>query len=102
MFFSTLLFQAGFVWSLVSKFRYSIFISSIYLGLSITLHSWKLILGWSDKNYIWPLGFLILFVFQRSIAVLFYHFYSQTIVHISNPKYYQRSRWSQKEFSSSK
>jgi len=98
LFFSTYIFQAGLIYVLIFRFKLNILISLIYLTLSIALHVWKLTLGWSDPyKYIWTSGYLAMYVIQRTVAVLFYYFYNQAVLHIADPRFYKRSEWTESE-----
>lgn len=99
MFFSTYIFQAGLINVLIRKFRPTIFVTFLYLGLSIALHIWTLTLRWNDTNtYIWTSGYHSLYVLQRMCAVLYYYFYKRTALRLSDSKFYEDSDWLRSEF----
>ncbi|XP_053228148.1 transmembrane protein 138-like [Podarcis raffonei] len=99
MFFNTFVFQAGLVNLLFQKFKGTIVLSAAYLALSISFHIWVMNLRWKNSKYfVWIDGLQTLFVFQRTVAVLYYYFYKRTSLHLGDPRFYQDSLWLRKEF----
>ncbi|ESO84991.1 hypothetical protein LOTGIDRAFT_221710 [Lottia gigantea] len=100
LFFNTFIFQAGLVNILVNKFRVAISVTFIYFILCVALHVWGMTLRWDDPNiYIWDVtGYLVLHVFQRTVAVLYYYYYKRTALKLGDPRFYQDSEWIRKEF----
>uniref|UniRef100_A0A914UGG2 Transmembrane protein 138 n=1 Tax=Plectus sambesii TaxID=2011161 RepID=A0A914UGG2_9BILA len=93
-FSSTYVFQAGLISVLVSKFQMTIYISTIYLALSIVYHFWSLRLNWErELVHLWNPGLTAVFVLQRTCAVLYYYFYKRTALMLGDPRYYQDSPW---------
>nr|CAD7265838.1 unnamed protein product [Timema shepardi] len=65
-FFSTYAFQAGLVELLYDRFGLTLFISVVYLLLTIALNIWTLTSRWDKPlQFVWPTGLLALFVTQR-------------------------------------
>jgi hypothetical protein len=61
-----MLFLAGLVELLYNRFRATIVISTTYLIITITLHSWSLSERWEHPlEHIWPDGLIWLYVIQR-------------------------------------
>ena len=59
-------FQAGLVGVLFQQFRTPIFVSILYLGLSIAFHVWSLHVRWREPtSYWWTDGLQTLYVCQR-------------------------------------
>ncbi|CAI5796528.1 Hypothetical predicted protein [Podarcis lilfordi] len=99
MFFNTFVFQAGLVNLLFQKFKGTIVLSAAYLALSISFHIWVMNLRWKKSNYfVWTDGLQTLFVFQRTVAMLYYYFYKRTALHLGDPRFYHDSLWLRKEF----
>jgi len=99
VFFNTYIFQAGLVNILINKFKLTIFVVFVYLGLCIGLNAWGLTMIWNDPYvYIYSPGYIVLFVLQRLAAVLYYYSYKRTVLILSHPKFYENSDWLQKEF----
>ncbi|XP_069079373.1 transmembrane protein 138 [Pleurodeles waltl] len=99
MFFNTFVFQAGLVSLLFHKFKGTILLSAVYLGLSIAFHVWVMSLRWGNSEaFVWTDGLQALFVFQRLGAVLYYYFYKRTAVCLGDPRFYEDSLWLRKEF----
>lgn len=59
--------QAGFLELLFERFRWSVIVTMVYLGLTIALQAWILIMRW-DKSlkYNWPAFLGLLYILQRS------------------------------------
>jgi hypothetical protein len=58
--------QAGLVGVLFQQFRTPIFVSILYLGLSIAFHVWSLHVRWREPtSYWWTDGLQALYVIQR-------------------------------------
>uniref|UniRef100_A0A8C6WIU8 Transmembrane protein 138 n=1 Tax=Neogobius melanostomus TaxID=47308 RepID=A0A8C6WIU8_9GOBI len=100
MMFNTYVFQVGLVSLLIQRFRALIVFSSLYLTLSICLHCWILNLRWmySDR-FIWTDGLQALFVFQRTVAVIYYYMYKRTSEFMGDPRLYEDSLWLREAFS---
>ena len=65
-FFSTYVFQAGLVGLLITKYKVPIFISVLYLALSITYHVCSLNRRWYEpQSFWWTDQLLALFVIHR-------------------------------------
>ncbi|XP_023718013.1 transmembrane protein 138 [Cryptotermes secundus] len=93
-FFSTYAFQAGLIELLYDRFRATIIISTAYLILTITLHSWSLSERWGHPlGHIWPSGLIWLYVIQRLLAVLYYYHYKRSMLRISDPRFYEDFGW---------
>ncbi|KAG7473895.1 hypothetical protein MATL_G00100700 [Megalops atlanticus] len=116
MLFNTYVFQVGLVSLLLERFRALLLLSALYLGLSISLHCWILVLQsvgcvvsvckgvesnlrWLDSNhFVWTDGLQALFVFQRLAAVLYYYFYKRTTEYLGDPRLYEDSLWLRNAF----
>lgn len=100
MMFNTYVFQVGLVSLLIERFRALLVFSSLYLTLSICLHCWILNLRWlySDR-FVWTDGLQTLFVFQRTVAVLYYYLYKRTSEFMGDPRLYEDSSWLREAFS---
>lgn len=73
--------------------------SVTYLALCIALHVWGLTQRWDDpKKVIDGAGFQVLFVFQRTGAVIYYYFYKRTALRLADPRFYEDSEWIIREF----
>ena len=58
--------QVGLVGVLFQQFRTPIFVSILYLGLSIAFHVWSLHVRWREPtSYWWTDGLQALYVIQR-------------------------------------
>ncbi|CAJ1056581.1 transmembrane protein 138 isoform X1 [Xyrichtys novacula] len=67
MMFNTYVFQVGLLSLLLERFRALLIFSTLYLTLSICLHSWVMNLRWLDSGrFVWTDGLQTLFVFQRT------------------------------------
>uniref|UniRef100_A0A668A583 Transmembrane protein 138 n=2 Tax=Myripristis murdjan TaxID=586833 RepID=A0A668A583_9TELE len=94
MLFNTYVFQVGLVFILLERFRVMLLLSSLYLTLSIILHTWMMNLRWLSSNrFIWTDGLQVLFVFQRISSVLYYYFYKRTSEYLGDPRLYEDSPW---------
>ncbi|XP_067675278.1 transmembrane protein 138-like [Haliotis asinina] len=100
LFFNTYIFQAGLVNILVNKFRVPICVTFIYFMLNVGLHVWGMTLRWDDPDkYIWDVtGYRVLFIIQRTMAILYYYFYKRTALKLGDPRFYQDSEWIRREF----
>ncbi|XP_046573261.1 transmembrane protein 138-like isoform X2 [Haliotis rubra] len=100
LFFNTYIFQAGLVNILVNKFRLPICVTFIYFMLNVGLHVWGMTLRWDDPDkYIWDVtGYRVLFIIQRTVAILYYYFYKRTALKLGDPRFYQDSEWIRREF----
>ncbi|XP_046573259.1 transmembrane protein 138-like isoform X1 [Haliotis rubra] len=106
LFFNTYIFQAGLVNILVNKFRLPICVTFIYFMLNVGLHVWGMVLfdsqtlRWDDPDkYIWDVtGYRVLFIIQRTVAILYYYFYKRTALKLGDPRFYQDSEWIRREF----
>lgn len=100
MMFNTYIFQVGLVSLLIERFRALLVFSSLYLTLSICLHCWLLNLRWIEsERFVWTDGLQALFVFQRTVAVLYYYLYKRTAEFMGDPKLYEDSVWLRDAFS---
>ncbi|PNF22933.1 hypothetical protein B7P43_G11675, partial [Cryptotermes secundus] len=109
-----MLFLAGLIELLYDRFRATIIISTAYLILTITLHSWSLSERWGHPlGHIWPSGLIWLYVIQRlfvkvqsfelvsismtfvsfAVAVLYYYHYKRSMLRISDPRFYEDFGW---------
>uniref|UniRef100_A0A1A8KPL9 Transmembrane protein 138 n=1 Tax=Nothobranchius kuhntae TaxID=321403 RepID=A0A1A8KPL9_NOTKU len=94
MMFNTYVFQVGLVSLLLERFRALLMFSTLYLTLSICLHCWVMNLRWLESNhFVWTDGLLVLFVFQRTAAVLYYYLYKRTAEFMGDPRLYEDSLW---------
>ncbi|XP_056137561.1 transmembrane protein 138 isoform X2 [Lampris incognitus] len=94
MMFNTYVFQVGLVSLLLERFRVLLVLSALYLTLSICFHCWIMNLRWMESNhFIWTDGLQVLFVFQRTAAVLYYYFYKRTAEYLGDPRLYEDSLW---------
>ncbi|XP_074534203.1 transmembrane protein 138 [Halichoeres trimaculatus] len=94
MMFNTYVFQVGLVSLLLERFRALLLFSSLYLTLSIIFHSWVMNLRWLDSNsFVWTDGLQALFVFQRTVAVVYYYLYKRTAEYMGDPRLYEDSLW---------
>uniref|UniRef100_A0A1A8G1I6 Transmembrane protein 138 n=1 Tax=Nothobranchius korthausae TaxID=1143690 RepID=A0A1A8G1I6_9TELE len=94
MMFNTYVFQVGLVSLLLERFRALLVFSTLYLTLSICLHCWVMNLRWLESNrFVWTDGLLVLFVFQRTAAVLYYYLYKRTAEFMGDPRLYEDSLW---------
>uniref|UniRef100_A0A1A8BSI4 Transmembrane protein 138 n=1 Tax=Nothobranchius kadleci TaxID=1051664 RepID=A0A1A8BSI4_NOTKA len=94
MMFNTYVFQVGLVSLLLERFRALLMFSTLYLTLSICLHCWVMNLRWLESNrFVWTDGLLVLFVFQRIAAVLYYYLYKRTAEFMGDPRLYEDSLW---------
>ncbi|XP_026234481.1 transmembrane protein 138-like [Anabas testudineus] len=99
MLFNTYVFQVGLVAILLQRFRALLMLSALYLTFSIILHSWLMNLRWLNTNrYIWTDGLQVLFVFQRTVSVLYYYFYKRTSEYLGDPRLYEDSPWLREMF----
>ncbi|KAM3877503.1 transmembrane protein 138-like, partial [Diretmus argenteus] len=99
MLFNTYVFQVGLVAILLERFRALLFLSVLYLTLSIILHSWMMNLRWLSTNvFIWTDGLQSLFAFQRIVSVLYYYFYKRTSEYLGDPRLYEDSPWLREMF----
>ncbi|KAG2462708.1 SGPL1 lyase, partial [Polypterus senegalus] len=100
MFFNTFVFQVGLVSLLLHRFKGTIIVSVLYLGLSISFHVWVMNLRWLNSNsFVWTDGLQALFVFQRLAAVLYYYFYKRTAECLGDTRLYEDSAWLRSAFS---
>ncbi|KAG7283743.1 hypothetical protein CRUP_034367, partial [Coryphaenoides rupestris] len=112
MLFNTYVFQVGLVSLLLERFRAMLMYCTLYLTLSIILHSWIMVvlcppctpnLRWLSSNtFIWTDGLQTLFVFHRVVAVLYYYFYKRTAEHLGDPRLYEDSPWLREVFARSR
>ncbi|KAK2853722.1 hypothetical protein Q5P01_006383 [Channa striata] len=99
MLFNTFVFQVGLVAILLARFRALLMLSALYLTCSIILHSWLTNLRWLNTNkFIWTDGIQVLFVFHRTVSVLYYYFYKRTSECLGDPRLYEDSPWLQELF----
>ncbi|XP_059469008.1 transmembrane protein 138-like [Neocloeon triangulifer] len=107
-FFSTFLFQAGLLSDVTKEFGSSIFISTLYLILSVALH-WVTLQestssdDWSEEEPLsrslitvdqrWPSARLPLYATHRFCSVIYYYSYKSTMLRIANSKYYNDTIW---------
>ncbi|KAF3686701.1 Transmembrane protein 138 [Channa argus] len=99
MLFNTYVFQVGLVAILLERFRALLMLSTLYLTFSIILHSWLMNLRWLNTNtFIWTDGVQVLFVFHRTVSVLYYYFYKRTSECLGDPRLYEDSPWLQEVF----
>ncbi|PSN40138.1 hypothetical protein C0J52_13055 [Blattella germanica] len=85
---------AGLVEVLYNRFRATIIISTVYMLLTIGLHSWTLSERWGHPmEHIWPNGLLWLYTIQRILAVFYYYLYKRSILRISDPRFYEDFDW---------
>ncbi|XP_065349975.1 transmembrane protein 138 [Cloeon dipterum] len=107
-FFSTFLFQAGLLSDVVKEFGSTIFISTLYLILSVALH-WVTLQestskdNWSEEEPLarslateeqrWPAGRLPLYATQRFCSLIYYYTYKWTMLRIADSKYYDDKVW---------
>ncbi|XP_028999376.1 transmembrane protein 138-like [Betta splendens] len=99
MLFNTFVFQVGLVAILLQRFRTPLMLSALYLTSSIMLHSWLMNLRWlNTKRFIWTDSLQALFVFQRTVSVMYYYFYKRTSEHLGDPRLYEDSPWLREVF----
>ncbi|XP_025265491.1 transmembrane protein 138 isoform X2 [Camponotus floridanus] len=93
-----IIFQAGLIQLLYTRFRITLILCIIYMILSISLHTWHITIHWSSplKHY-WTKGFHILYSIHRT--VLYYYFYKRASLRIGDPRFYKGSIWVQKQLS---
>lgn len=98
-FFNTYASQAGFIQLIVKKYRSTLIVTGLYLGISIGLHSWTLALRYERNDqfvYVWGYGgYYALYVIQRFFSTLYYYYYRRTALKLGDPKYYYNSEWLQ-------
>ncbi|XP_065829702.1 transmembrane protein 138-like [Oscarella lobularis] len=100
IFFNTYVFKAGLVSVIIRKFKSTIVVSLLYLGLCLAYHIWSLRRQWGKSDvYIWNAGVQALFVIQRLVGVAYYYSYLKTMLKLGDEKYYRNSDWLKKEFS---
>ncbi|KAM8940563.1 transmembrane protein 138 [Pelodytes ibericus] len=99
MLFNTFVFQAGLLNLLCQRFQVTVFMCTLHLALSVSLHVWIMNLRWNTENhFIWSDGLQALFVLQRFVAVLYFYFYKRTALSLGDPRFYHDSIWLRKEF----
>ncbi|CAJ1056580.1 transmembrane protein 138 [Xyrichtys novacula] len=99
MMFNTYVFQVGLLSLLLERFRALLIFSTLYLTLSICLHSWVMNLRWLDSGrFVWTDGLQTLFVFQRTVAVGYYYLYKRTAEYMGDPRLYEDSLWLREAF----
>ncbi|XP_062404855.1 transmembrane protein 138-like [Sardina pilchardus] len=103
MLFNTYVFQVGLMSLLLERFRMLILLAVIYLLSSVSLHSWMMNLRWmKSDHFVWTDGLLVLFVLQRTAAVLYYYFYKRTAECMGDPRLYKDSPWLREAFARSR
>lgn len=87
-------FNAGLLSPLITQFAATFVVVGFYFSLSLSYHTWTLYLWYDFPNtYIWNNGLLTLYVFQKAMAVVYYHFYKRAAMRLGNRKYYEDSEW---------
>ncbi|VDP32576.1 unnamed protein product [Heligmosomoides polygyrus] len=94
-FSSTFVFQAGLIFLLFRRFASSLIAAFVYLAVSIALHYVSLNIRWDDATapvyLISPI--LLLYVAQKSCAVVHYALYKRAALLLVDPKYHGDSEW---------
>lgn len=99
LFFNTYIFQAGLVMILINKFKMTIFFTFTYFALCVALHVWGMTMRWTDPNlHIAVNGYWVLFVCQRTAAIIYYYVYKRTALRLGDSRFYQDSEWIRREF----
>lgn len=94
MFANTYVFRAGLVGILISRFRLTLITCLAYLIISISWHVWNLKFKWKNPEaYLWTTYLLVLYILQRSCAVLYYYFYKRTAFLVVDPCFYEDGEW---------
>lgn len=89
-FFSTLVFQAGFLGFIFRRFRVTIVVCGLYVTLTIGLHMWLITSQWYHQTLLnLPGELLALYFSQRILAVFYYYFYKRTVLRIGDPRFYE-------------
>ncbi|XP_063988269.1 transmembrane protein 138 isoform X1 [Diachasmimorpha longicaudata] len=97
-FFGTYIFQAGLIQLLYFRFRTTLILCVIYITLNISLHVWHMTLHWHQPLvHYWTKGFHALYAVHRTVAVLYYYFYKRAAFKIGDPRFYEGSRWVEKQ-----
>jgi len=100
MFANTYVFRAGLLGILISRYRLTLITCFIYLAITITWHFWNLKFKWNNPfSYNWTTNLLVLFILQRSCAILYYYFYKRTALLIVDPCFYNDNEWLKKKVS---
>ena len=98
-FFNTFVFKAGLMSLLLKKFSATLLIGGVYLALTVAYHIWNLSVRWGRPNdYHWISGLQAMYVFQKLMAVVYYHFYKHAALRLGDTKYYEDSTWLRKHF----
>ncbi|XP_054711814.1 transmembrane protein 138-like [Uloborus diversus] len=94
MFANTYVFRAGLLGILISRYRFTLIICFSYLAISIAWHFWNLKFKWDNPYaYTWTTNLLVLYILQRSCAVLYYYFYKRTALLVVDPCFYEDGDW---------
>ncbi|KAF7390106.1 hypothetical protein HZH68_011963 [Vespula germanica] len=94
---STYIFQAGLFHLLYIRFGMTLIVSTLYLLLSFTLHTWHIMLYWSNPlRNDWTKGFHATFVIHRIVAVFYYYFYKTAVIKVADQKLYEEADWTEK------
>lgn len=94
MFANTFVFRAGLLGILISRYRFTLITCFVYLAITIAWHFWNLKFKWNNPYaYSWTTYLLVLYILQRSCAVLYYYFYKRTALLVVDPCFYEDSEW---------
>lgn len=110
--YSTYLYQAGLTYIVNRNFRLPVFITSVYIVLSISLHICTIYYNVYQEGF-WPKTITTLFVIQKLCKILIvlrpsrgllhslilsgcpvnFYFFKRSILIISDPRYYENFEW---------
>lgn len=87
--FQTNVFQAGFVELLYDRFRMTVFISTVYLLVTIGLQAWLLTARWDNPyKFNWPENLPFLYIIHRFMSCVHYYYYKRSVLRLSDPRFY--------------
>ena len=100
VFFNTFVFKAGLINLLIRKFSGTLLVGIVYIVLTLGFQIWNLSVRWDHSNvYRWSNSLQAMYVFQKSMAVVYYYLYKRAALHLGDTKYYEDSPWLRKHLS---
>ncbi|CAF0864169.1 unnamed protein product [Brachionus calyciflorus] len=99
MLINTYMFQAGLMGYMITKFKSVWILSLVYFGLCLGIQIWITIVRWEKPlEFSWQPGQVVLYVLQRSCAIIYYYMFKRTAYRLSDSRFYEDSDWLRKEF----
>jgi len=99
MVLTTYVAQAGLLCLLLRMFRFSILVAIFYLALCATVQALLLVQRFTDPSFTTSAfqqpQVLALYIIQRTFSVIYYYGMKRAAYRLSDPHFYQSSRWLQ-------